>query len=190
MVTVDEHTFDETLLYPGAWVLDAGCRGFNFALFCADDYQCNVTCVDAGKLDPPGHVRIEYFNEAIARGRDEVKFYDFGNGTASYTDACGPQPGECRVTTVKTFDPDQYQWELIKLDIEGGEYDYLMGLQEPPARQITVEFHEHTPARRGDEFMAFLFHKMSKWYDMTGAVKDSRHGCGMNYWDVLFTLRP
>jgi hypothetical protein len=82
-----------------------------------------------------------------------------------------------------------HYWDVIKLDCEGSEYDILWNLTGPPATQITVEFHQHTPARRSEEFIAELIKKMEQWYTVQHH-KLYGHGFDyQNYWDTLFVLK-
>jgi hypothetical protein len=80
-------------------------------------------------------------------------------------------------------------WDLIKLNIEGSEYDVLDTWPGPIARQIVVSFHEHTPRARGRAECDRLIAKISQWYDVQNVVWEKRYGCSENYWDLLFTLK-
>lgn len=80
-------------------------------------------------------------------------------------------------------------WDLIKLDCEGSEYDILWNLTEPPATQFSVEFHQHTKARRSDEFMTELKKRMERWYEAKRHRLYGKWGA-VNYWDSLFILQP
>jgi hypothetical protein len=80
-------------------------------------------------------------------------------------------------------------WDLIKMDCEGAEYGILQSMTSPLAKQMSVEFHEHTPARKGESIVNDIFVHLSQWYVISGNEKKALHGCESNYWDVLFTLR-
>lgn len=190
LVTIDEHSFDSSLLTKDSLVLDAGCRGFGFAKWLSENIGCYIECVDADpEIDPPTVKGMSFVNAVITDSyKETLKFYSFGNGTGSFSEECGSEPGTCKVFEVETFKINPF-WDLIKLDIEGGEYDILMNMQRPISRQLSVEFHEHTRAKRGEEFIQKLFIHLSQWYEIIGANKEHRHGCGANYWDVLFKLK-
>lgn len=190
MVTIDEHTFDETLLNENSKVLDVGCRGFNFALWIRQNTGAKVTAIDADPaIVDPLIKGVEYLNRAVVSDiTGAVDYYSFGNGTASYIETCGGKPSECEVFHVKTYKIEPF-WDLIKLDCEGAEYDILMNMDRPIAKQISVEFHEHTQAAKGDDYMQKLFARLSVDYHIGNLIKETRHGCIANYWDVLLTLK-
>jgi hypothetical protein len=77
-------------------------------------------------------------------------------------------------------------WDVIKLNIEGSEYDVLDTWPGPIARQIVVSFHEHTPRARGRAECDRLIAKMGQWYKAFNVVWEKRYCCSENYWDVLF----
>lgn len=191
MITIDEHTFNEKLLTKTSKVLDVGCRGFGFARWITENICCAVTAIDADpNIKDPGLPNVVFANCAVTHTDvKEVDIYLFGNGTANYTSQVFSKPAQCEVATVPAYRITPF-WDLIKLDCEGAEYGILENMIKPLARQITVEFHEHTPAAKGDAYMQNLFNKLSKWYTIKGLEKKAAHGCAPNFWDVLLTLKP
>lgn len=190
LVIVDEHTFDKSLLHKTSKVLDCGARGFGFSKWITENIKCPVTAIDADPLiQDPNLPNVTYINAAISnRTRGTLRYFKFGNGSGSYTDDIYEKPSECQEFNVIPYNIKPF-WDLIKMDVEGAEYQVLMNMQEPLAKQISVEFHEHTPAKKGEDYMNELFMHMSKWYIIYNNVREERHGCGKNYWDVLFILK-
>lgn len=190
IVTISEHSFDASLLHKTSKVLDCGCRGFEFSKWIAEKIGCRVVSVDADpEIINPIITNVEYIHAAVASGDEtKVAYYAFGNGTGNYIANVCDQPAECDIHEVPAYRIKPL-WDLIKMDIEGSEYDIFMDMEAPIATQVSVEFHEHTPAAKGDKFMQNLFDRMSVWYEIIGATKEKRHGLSENYWDVLFILK-
>ncbi len=189
MTTIDEHTFDESLLTPNSRVLDIGCRGFNFANYIIDNFGCEVTAIDADPQIRCDNTKINFINAVVTSGQQsKMKFFSFGNGTGSYSEECFQQPSVCEVFEIPTYKIEPF-WDLIKMDCEGAEYGILQSMTSPLAKQMSVEFHEHTPARKGESIVNDIFVHLSQWYVISGNEKKALHGCESNYWDVLFTLR-
>lgn len=189
MITIDEHTFDETLLTSNSRVLDVGCRGFNFANYIVDNFGCDVTAIDADPQIKCNNPKIKYINAVVTNSnQNSMKFFHFGNGTGSYSEECFQQPACCEVFEISTYKIEPF-WDLIKLDCEGAEYNILQSMTSPLSRQLSVEFHEHTPARKGEDVIRNIFTHLSQWYNILGDNRQTLHGCESNYWDVLFILR-
>lgn len=181
MTTIAEHTVDLSLLPPCAKVMDAGCRGFLFT----DEMRRlghEVYAIDIDNLWPRQH-----FILAIA----------------GYTGKCAVQKSkdpqatkmiagfDVQCYTIKDFSKlvDVPFWDLIKLDIEGAEYEVIMSLTEPPATQLSIEFHLHTKIYGDAEIKEMEDMLLSLGYFPVKHDKTSQHGCGLNYWDSLFILQ-
>lgn len=190
IVTVHEHSFKPSLLNRESKVLDVGCRDFQFAQWFIDNIGCKVTCIDADPtIKDPKIKGVTFLNKAVTHSdKEKLRLFAFGNGSGSYTEEVFERPSECKEYEVETYRITPF-WDLIKLDCEGAEYEILMNMTEPLAKQISVEFHEHTPAAKGQLYISKLFNHLWQWYDIHGDVQEKRHGCGENYWDVLFILK-
>lgn len=181
MTTIAEHTIELSLLPPSAKVMDAGCRGFIFT----DELRRlghEVYAIDIEYLFPRQH-----FIVAIA----------------GYTGKCSVQKSkdpqatkmmagfDVQCYTIKDFSKlvDVPFWDLIKLDIEGSEYEVIMSLTEPPATQLSIEFHLHTKIYGDAQVKEMEDKLLSLGYFPVKHDKTSEHGCGLNYWDSLFTLQ-
>jgi FkbM family methyltransferase len=187
MITViAEHSVDITLLPDKANILDLGCRGFLFS----DEMKrlgFNVAPVDVDDLGSEkwyiraaatningGYVKLIKSNDPQAT---RIKQSDKPTSISSYT-----INGFCGIFGLES-------WDLIKIDIEGSEYEVIMSLTEPPAKQLSIEFHLHTKIY-GEKEMREMDAKLSSLgYEAVSHVMTSQHGMGMNYWDSLFILK-
>ena len=180
-MTIAEHTVRLSTLRKPANILDLGCRGFEFADYFRNSGG-NVVCADIAELDG------DYYTVAIS-DRDGYC------GVVRTADPQGWHIGEgneLRMMTIKTF--SEYvrviKWDIIKMDIEGDEYNILnsSGTQHPIADQVSVEFHAHT-GRQTKEQIDELLNKLKTWYNVHGAIWEERHCAGYNYWDVLLIAK-
>lgn len=188
LVNVGGHTFDKSLLNDGV-VIDVGCRDFTFA----DYFDQQVYCID---VDPKVFAGVDNrhnkLNVAISDKAGESGYYE--NGEATCLQEIDPDQAHpfkpCRTITME----DLYKItgenvDLLKLDCEGAEYIILGETFKPIPKQISVEFHYHcVPAMHTEHFNNIL-NRLMKDYTVHNMVWEARHGCGFNYWDVLFIRR-
>lgn len=171
-------------------VLDAGCRGFEFSKWFAERGH-SVWAVDPSPDISSAPIGIGFSNTAIVGSQWEPN---------AQLDIAGDPEGwfigrKISVTSVKVFTQTIEKltsdmlwgkpWDLIKLNIEGSEYDVLETWPGPIAKQIVVSFHEHTDRRRGRGECDRLIDKMREWYTPVQHVWDARYHAGFNYWDTL-----
>lgn len=148
MERIDGHIIDTSILQDGDWILDAGCRGFNLWMDLCGKYK--FLCIDPdpkikGILDED----IIFQNIALMPYDGEVGYcgWSTGEGNYCYKDKA-PWYVEldikvpCRTvkTLMKKYSIDKFG--LAKIDIEGAEYDVLLSIDFPFAKQISVEFHQ------------------------------------------------
>lgn len=147
---IDGHIIDASLLSDGDWILDAGCRGFALAEKLPGNY--NFLCIDPDpKITLPDIPIYQGVFEAIALmpydGEVGYCGWSTGEGNYCYKDKA-PWYVEldikvpCRTvkTLMKKYGIDKFG--LAKIDIEGAEYDVLLSIDFPFAKQISVEFHQ------------------------------------------------
>lgn len=184
MITVHEHTFDETLLKPGANVLDLGCRGFEFT-DALHKLGCNLYPVDCDDL--PGH---SYYKCAIGHTEGFCEVIHTSDPLATYVKPSTDYNGT-HMHTIESFSKEVgvTHWDLIKMDIEGSELSILWNIRHPIAKQISVEFHAHCRPVQTKEHLDQLIEHLSQWYTIYNAVWEKRHGCSENYWDVLLIAK-
>lgn len=193
---IDDHTFDEKLLRDG-WVIDAGCRGFNFANGVRDLYY------DEKEKNPVYAVDIENFNDdiegvvfrkaALTNHSGKTEAYFFGNGTGNFIKGINQVPGNLpdrpmQIQTVQCITlQDIYNEigtdiDLLKLDIEGAEYEILENI-EPIPKQITVEFHEHCHPGIHNKYIDKIMDHLCKSYNCNLYI---REWARYKYMDCLF----
>lgn len=178
---IHEHSVRLDLLPEKANILDIGCRGFQFT-----DYMRSlghkVTPVDIDDFQDKTYYRLAITGTdgrvGIHRNNDP-QATRVTNGT------------ELLSMTIETFSNSVgiEVWHLIKLDVEGSEYDIIMSLNKAPSKQLSVEFHLHTGIY-GQEQMKEMEDKLkSLGYEFAYHELTEQHGAGHNYWDSLFILK-
>ncbi len=199
---VEEHTIVDLPLCSGK-VLDVGCRHFDFTkAMVRKGYQ--VMCLEADKMVVPcDDPNIHFVHGALVphyQNRSHKTLITFGNGTANHlTDIGGGRPVDRQERLVIGLSIlemcslfNNVIWDVVKLDCEGSEYNVLLDWPGVVARQITVEFHEHTNANtQGSNIYTQIIEHLSQWYEVVQHNLFYRHGIGTsNYWDSLFVLKP
>lgn len=179
---IAEHSIDFSILPEKANILDLGCLGFEFT----DEMRkrgYNVYPVDIEHFE-----FREYWRYAIA-GKDGFVGLIRTMGDRQAT-KIGPG-NDIEAMTLKSFTNKTIgcMWDVIKMDVEGAEYEIIMGLEKAPARQLSIEFHLHTGA-----YSIFQMNEMeNKLHDLgywqMSHEYQNRYGAGLNYWDSLFILK-
>lgn len=199
---IDGHSVDTSLL-TGGCVLDAGARGFRFAREMASRGEW-VTALEPDETD--SHEPVKDIGRIHVKRAALIGGHWGWNGVGRTLEML--EDGEARrivegvptirpVKTVQAYDIQiltlqhcgEVPWDLVKLNIEGSEYDVLADWPGPIARQISVSFHEHTDRRRGDDGIQKIVAHLSQWYRPARHVKDERYCAGPNYWDSLFVRK-
>lgn len=181
---ISEHIVDMDLLPEKSNILDLGCLGFDFTNYFRERGH-NVKAVDIQHLDD-----LNYQMVAIS---------DF-NGTAYIVKNADKQAVRIQkeVTpyeiTSKTL-PELMKWyeivffDLIKIDVEGSEYEIIMSLDKAPAKQLSIEFHLHTGIYGKNE-MDMMENKLKALgYEAVSHELTTQHSAGFNYWNSLFILK-
>lgn len=194
LVEVDYKTIDRDLLRRNGWALDAGCYGFNFA-WQLTKWGLNVVALDpAPEIKTPVNERIYFERIALlAHDVNEIEYVRQANPHANFT---RPPTGGYTVpaTTIPAL-MAKYKvplWEIVKLNIEGGEYAILDTWPGPIARQITVSFHDflgRNPCERPEDYYGPMLGRLMRWYDVVQHEWTCRGGTEYTYWDSLFVLR-
>lgn len=196
MIRIDDHTFDEKLVINGnGWIIDAGCRGFNLAR----KWTEYVIGQQVYALDIENFSDQEVFGDVIFRNAalcaksGDTEAYFFGNGTANFLKGINDVPENsaerpCETRKVKCITLEYIYAEigtnidLLKLDIEGAEYEVMMGMRHVP-KQISVEFHEHTNKTLHDKYIDRILDKFCKDYALTLNIREWPQ---YKYMDCLF----
>lgn len=197
-VVVDNHSVLLGSVRPGGVVLDVGCRGFRFSEFFGRKAH-KVICLDPAPDEvPPVSMNSWWYifirsalvgphrpRQGYLRMTEDPEARNVVAERESESDVAIP----CLTVPELEAQTGVKEWELVKLNCEGAEFDILDGLTGPWARQIVVSFHEHTPQARGDAEIARLIEKLSKWYEVYNHVKEPRYGCVANWWDTVLIRR-
>lgn len=186
--TVATHTFDADLLPDHALVLDAGCRYFDFAIGMRSS-GCRVLAIDADRDLWNGSL-LAGWKALVGIGKPPTgRFISAGVGSRVVFDS---MDGD-RVSTVTIADVvrEHGHLDLVKLDIEGSEYDVLLTWPGPVATQISVEFHEHlgvgVAVHGADAYDRIIAH-LGQWYRLMQHEATPFDG-GVNYYDSLWVLK-
>lgn len=192
---VAEHSVDLSLIKRDSKVLDLGCRYFGFANEMLN-YVDEIYCVEPDKGVKTEDKRIHLASVAVGSEMKMERYCKYGNGTGNFIYNDEPLPEWCEIVYVPVWTLPKinhyfgvYEWDLIKCDIEGEEWDVLMSLTHPVAKQISFEMHQHTGKKRPLEDIHRLFNKLSTWYDFKVVDESEKHGCGKNFWDVLIVKK-
>jgi FkbM family methyltransferase len=179
-------------------VLDAGCLGFGFMIEMERRGHVVVGMDPNPDAVPPKELydRNEwngFTNRAlVAPGHPGFSHLRLTHDKQARHLTAAPKEGDPRIecVTIEAFmrELNVTLWDVVKLDIEGAEYDVLQAWPGPIAKQISVEFHEHC-APRGDAGIARVVEHLARWYVPVRHVKDKRHCLPENFWDSLFVLR-
>jgi FkbM family methyltransferase len=196
--TRDGHTFDWKMVQDGrGWTIDAGCRGWQLEyeitqfLIGASVFALDIENFDDNAV--PGDTVFR--NAALSHQSGETEAYFFGDGTANFIKGINEPPYNgpdrpCETKTVKLITLEEIYAEigtdidLLKMDIEGSEYEILLNM-EPIPKQVTVEFHEHTVKSLHDRHFNSILEKMYKHYHISFHQVEPRY----HSLDVLFIRR-
>ncbi len=194
---VHEHSVDTSLLPEGAKILDIGCRGFLFTdHFHELGHRVESIDIESGLMGSRGP---KYWICAIS---------DYDGDALVKINENDPQATSIQKVDYPVFNPevakhliDCYKlstfsknvgvdfWDLIKIDIEGSEYQVIMSLEKAPATQLSIEFHLHTGIYGMYEMTLMEDKLKALGYTAVKHELTSEHGAGDNYWDSLFLLK-
>lgn len=181
LINVSGHTIDKSLLSNGV-VLDFGCRDFIFQKELIKMGN-NVVSYDAAKLDG------EYINKAVSLSNGKTIFCDMGEG--SYVSnikeyMVSSIQNEVEMESIYDILNRYESIDVIKFDIEGSEYPILSDPNFiPKAKQITVEFHEHSMVDLHKQYFNKCLENLARWYDLVYYYKENE----FKYIDTLFIKR-
>lgn len=185
IITIAEHSVDMAILPANAAILDLGCRGFLFAK----------------ELQSRGHMLVTVDIEDFPREQRVGHFFPVA--ITNHNGKCGiARSSDPQATKIKEGDEiacwtlDEFSrllkipfWDLIKIDIEGSEYEVIMSLAKAPATQLSIEFHLHTGVYGIDLVNEMVKYLQILGYEIAKHELTEAHGCGYNYWDSLFILK-
>ena len=189
LADVAGRTIDVDLL-TGGWVLDGGCRDWLFADAMLQLGE-HVVGVDPAQ-DIRGHRGAKFHRAALMPycGLAELPHDD-----DPQTARAESWTGGLRVPAV-TVDSlrGRYAvevWDVVKLNIEGGEYAILQAWPGPIARQISVAFHDflgRNPCPDPESYYGPMLEHLGQWYRVAQHEKTHKDD-ELDYWDSLFILK-
>jgi len=185
--TIHEHTIKTDLL-TGGWVIDAGCRNWNFSLAMKERNE-KVYALDIQSMIKPE--TIDIFKQNALWTTNKVMYVNYVNDANGTFISDTPQSKRTeQITTItlnNIYNEIGTNIDCLKIDIEGSEYDILMDDNfKPIPKQLSIEFHEHNFKSKHDTLFNACIEKISKYYTPIKFERTSAHGCGFNYWDTLF----
>lgn len=184
LVTLAEHTIDESILPEAPRVLDVGCLGWEFtnevlrirpgARITAMDPNPGIIgcCIHAALVGDPARKLAHYRLTATADAN-------------SLTDEEGPDT--IQVPCLHISDLGGH-WDLVKLDCEGSEFGILKYWPGSIADQISVEFHDALWPVVGKEYFSELFRGPLSAYEVLQHEASCKGG-PPGHWDTLLRLR-
>lgn len=210
MIKLYEHSIEESLIDKNGFAIDLGCGVDFYFSEALTKYGLKVISVDPNPkiVNVPNNEKIFFENKAIVTDENikeiEIKIY---NDTDAATIIKSKNPditssistSIIQTVTIKEL-MKKYsikQFEIMKIDIEGMEYELLMSFDKPISKQICVEFHDFRNFNpyypNNEKYYNLLIQKLSKWYDIVKHKLEIHHGmpsnCNKNYWDSLFILK-
>lgn len=199
---IDNHSVAVDLLTKGP-VLDAGCRGFRFTEHFAKLGHPVIALDPSPDIEVPNieGERWSYFYPwaLVGPGHPKRAYLRMTEDKEARHLTFAPKESDPAIECKTLDDIQAYltpqngggfpQWDLIKLNVEGAEYDILNGINGPIARQIVVSFHEHTDRARGRAHCDAILERLSPWYKALNVVWERRYGCTENYWNVVLALK-
>ena len=178
---IAEHSVDLDLLpYSGANILDCGCRGMLFTNEMRRRGH-NVIALDCDDLGHNGYVRLAIGDSVCRVGIKRSK-------DVQATAICVGNEVDC--TTIQQLCKD-YKidfFDVIKLDIEGLEFEVIMSMDRPYAKQISWEAHLHTGVYGEAEILMMENKLLQLGYFPVQHDRTRQHGLSYNYWDSLWVL--
>lgn len=179
---IAEHLIETSLLPEKAVIADLGCRNFLFTNEMRRKgyivYAVDVDQIEGG----------EYMRAAISDFDGMCGFTQEADKQATKIDKLGTGI-DCytietlmRVLNISFFD-------LVKYDIEGAEFESIMTLTKPIAKQLSIEFHLHTGVYTMHEVELMVDKLKGLGYEIASHEYTSQHGAGHNFWSSLFILK-
>lgn len=178
---IAEHSIDLDLLPPKANILDIGCRGFLFTQAMRDLGHI-VVPVDIDKVEGGAYYQCGITGH---NGYCGVKHYPDAQATTL------TEGNEIKCYTLAQFSKDLNikWWDLIKMDVEGSEYEIIMNMEKAIATQLSIEFHLHTGIYGMYAVQEMEIKLKQLGYEAVSHKQSAQHGAGLSFWDSLFTMK-
>jgi|694.fasta_scaffold94656_4 FkbM family methyltransferase len=217
LVTYHNHTYEPKLIKNGGWALDLGCNDFLFVRHLLS------TGLKVIGIDPIRNINIPadlkdnsnfiYLQKACVgvKNTNTKTYYEYdawGANSIYNTPQLLHRPEnkghannplktsyEVELITLEEImkDYEINQFELIKIDTEGAEYEILDNLPKKCSKQLTIEFHDFlglTPIKDVELYHKQLLDKLDDYflsYEQTEPLKGSSTESQRD--DVLYILK-
>lgn len=188
--TIAEHNVDVSLLPDHAVILDLGCLNF---IFCNEMRRRGHIVYPVDIQDIPDMDTL--YSRVAITDYDGYGYVIHSNDKQatmfSQFDQKNVRSERIKCRTLKSFMKDLQieMFDLIKMDVESSEWQIIMSLDSPPAKQLSIEFHMHTGAYGDEDVYQMVSHLRRLGYEIASHQKTSQHGLPPNYWSSLFILR-
>jgi FkbM family methyltransferase len=186
------HSFLASLITPGGFVIDAGAHLCEFANAISEKYGVSVVSLEPNEALSPEYVhpRVTLLRAALAAQDGEAVFAIDDNPEASRIVqgqgllVVSGKPVQTRSLESLLDEFDATEVDLLKLDVEGAEYEALLNAPREVLtrfKQISVEFHPFDARRPAD--LARIRSVISRMHELGfDGVRCSLRGFG----DYLF----
>lgn len=181
---IAEHSVRLDLLPEWANILDLGCRGFTFRegiLKAFGERGVYIYGVDIDYLNSDDYTRCAITNFT---GKCGI----WRNNDPQATRIAVGNEIDCYTLEVFSKLKGVEFWDLIKMDIEGSEYEVIMSLTKAPCKQFSIEFHIHCGQTK-EQVSECVTKLESLGYEIATHELTEQHGAGFNYWSSLFILK-
>ena len=80
-------------------------------------------------------------------------------------------------------------WDLVKMDVEGAEFEIIMDMKMAPAKMISLECHMHCGQTMEECQLMFMRLAFIGYQCVSGEELSEAHGAGRNFWNMLWILK-
>lgn len=206
LTTIAGHSFDLDRLPEKPYVLDVGCRGFDFVRGIRTLRPgAHIWAMDPDPIieKPNDAALCAYLQLAlVAPGSPRRQRYALGSTgegnflteAITHSDYAISEVDCVDIAYVTSLLPSGKRWDLVKLDCEGSEFGILEAWPGPIAWEISVEFHDwhgtHVPKRDWKMYYGGLFEGLGKMgYRVVQHELSDISGRGAwGHWDSLLVL--
>lgn len=196
-VAIASHTIDVSTLAVTPFVLDVGCRHFDFTRGILYVRPCaSVVALDPdSELSDPAIPGCWFRPWAlVGDGEPKQDYCSFSTGEGNFIgkNTAIPESTTYEVTCVRinSLRRTAKGWDVVKLDCEGSEWGILENWPGPIAKQISVEFHDYKSAdAHNDEYFEKLFRKLAEMGYEVLQHPYYKQGEAWGHWDTLLRLR-
>lgn len=195
LIEVDSHSYCPDFLIGGP-VLDVGARGFIYSRHFAGKGHRVIALDPSPDVEDPKEPNLEYMRLALVgvEGKRELVMHENHDGRFIKSPGEASELTKYPVVEVEGVNISTLstrcnvpQWDLVKINCEGEEYEILPRWPGPIARQMVVSFHEHwRPA--GNAKISAIVEYLKQWYTPVKHLVEFKH-YGHNFWDSVFALK-